>query len=177
MSLRELRKFASSHDLDTPALKLPPRPEGNPPHGGYAGSIPYYAQTLDQLRVKCGEHGDAAVADAEWASIYRWLSKSDYDGNRNLSNPLPVVEAVTFMMREHDRARLNYPHRTGRASRLALNDLTPESRAEAELVAAETLADWEKAGKPGLTRTGIKKVQSYFRAIGSRRASVSGECG
>jgi hypothetical protein len=126
---------------------------------------------LEQLRVKCREYGEAAVIDAKWTAIGSWLMKSGYDAPSQLRNPYRLVSAVISMCREQDRARTGYPHWKGGTFRLALDELSPDSREEALRVAEETVADWEKVGRPGLTAKRFKTVQQHIHSAFARKAA------
>lgn len=67
------------------------------------------------------------------------------------------------MVREHDRIRLGWPRHDGKPwDTPKLHFLSPDVREEAELVAAETFSDWERAGKPYMGRDTIK---STYKAL------------
>jgi hypothetical protein len=128
-------------------------------------SYRFYAVTIEALRAKCGSHGEAAVADVEWGAVCRWLLNDETDGVDRLGKPKRAVNAAIAMAREHDRARLGYPHWRADAFRLALNGLSPTAKNEIAKIIAETRANWENAGRPGLTAQSIKATQQYINAL------------
>lgn len=123
---------------------------------------PYYAETLEQLAEKCGPDAEAALANVHWSAICTWLMHAPAKGA--LSNPMVAAIRSVGLARDHDRSRLCYPDHTGRRHRCPFADQTPEAKADALRLAAETRADWEKAGKPHLTRDRLKSEQQYVHA-------------
>jgi hypothetical protein len=119
-----------------------------------------FPKTLDELGQMGGEYGKAAMADVQWNAISVWLM--NYPSGFDLRNPIRVAITATIMAREYDRVRLGLPHHEGKVWNPPQLDFhSPEVRQEAELVAAETMEDWRKAGKPHLGRTSIRNA--YLR--------------
>lgn len=126
-----------------------------------------FARTLSELKAKCDEyggHGEAAVAEAQWGAITAWLMGLHNAGPDILTNPMPVAWEAVSLLRDDDRVRLGWPHHAGKQFVSLLPRLSPESADEARKVAAETHADWDRAGRPHLTPESIKREQSYIAA-------------
>ncbi|MFK4794784.1 hypothetical protein [Sphingobium sp. ZW T5_29] len=118
-----------------------------------------FPRTLAELREFGRDFGDAAVAEARWSAITIWLMKGE--PSAGLSNPRRVTLAAVHMAQEHDRYHLGWPCWKGEeASRATpvLDGLSPDCQREAKLVAAETLADWERVGCPWMDAK-----QAYLR--------------
>jgi hypothetical protein len=80
-----------------------------------------------------------------------------------LSNPSPVVNTAVHLVREYDRYRFGWPTHNGKEwppSRLDL--LSPDVREEALRVAADTLSDWRRAGRPFLEPHRIRTTYQYL---------------
>lgn len=155
LSLKKLRELAPPQDRDVPALATPPRPS--------FVRYSYYATTLDELRDKCGPHGDAAVQEAVWAAIATWLMNDPEAGC--LTNPNRVASTAVTLVQISDRARLDYPSGiAGTPHDDRLPAMSPDVQAEARLVATETMADWERAGRPGITPERIKQIHQFVAA-------------
>lgn len=120
-------------------------------------TFPRWPRTLDELRQMSRSYGEAAVAEARWGAVSTWfigVPKPD-----ELSNPQEQAWEAAEMMRQHQRYHLRWPRSGGKQwPAPALDGLDPVSRQEAERVAAETLADWERAGCPRLSAHSIKQV-------------------
>ena len=83
----------------------------------------------------------------------------------DLSNPCQVAMTAARMVRERNRVRFGWPTHDGQAWPLpTLDFLSPDTRQEAERVAAETLLDWREAGRPHLEPHRIKKAYQYLIA-------------
>lgn len=86
-----------------------------------------FAVTLEELRDKCGEHGEAAVTATRWGAIAAWMMRWPLDyAERALSRPHKEVSRAIITMREHDRARLGYPDYLGAVYTSSLTPLSPE---------------------------------------------------
>lgn len=82
-----------------------------------------------------------------------------------LTNPMQVASLSVLLCCDHDRVRLGYPHYIdGKSHNDPLASLSPGVQAEARLVAAETFADWERAGGVGITNDRLKRMQQYIQA-------------
>ena len=82
-------------------------------------------------------------------------------GPEGLSNPLRVSSLSVMLRKGDDRAKLGYPNSFGADFTSPLIPFSPDAQAEALQVAAETLLDWKRAGRPRLT-SAIERVQSYM---------------
>jgi hypothetical protein len=125
------------------------------------------ADTLDSLREKCGAYGEAAVANARWGAIGVWLMKSY--GESGLTNPYRVASNAIMLCEEEDKLRLGFPlclcaDCRSHARPVILPTLSPDVQAEARRVAAETVADWERAGQPYLTAERIRDTHKFIMA-------------
>lgn len=118
-------------------------------------AVRLFPRTLNELRKYSREFGRATARDAEWSCVTAWLMSGPPEAA--LSNPFPVVRTVISTVREYDRFRFEYPWRDGSdPTPPALDRLSADTRQEALRVAAETLSDWRKAGRPYLTPHRIK---------------------
>jgi len=116
-------------------------------------------------------YGDAAVAEARWGAVSAWFMDVPKPGE--LSNPRQRAWEAADMMRQHQRYHLRWPRIGGKQwPAPALDGLDPASRQEAERVAAETLADWERAGCPRLSAHSIKGVFQCLLTLPQFRAAV-----
>jgi hypothetical protein len=80
-----------------------------------------------------------------------------------LTNPSPVVTTAVHLVQEYDRIRFGWPTHDGREPPPArLTSLSPEVQAEALRVAAETLSDWRRAGRPLLEPHRVRSVYQYL---------------
>jgi hypothetical protein len=80
-----------------------------------------------------------------------------------LRNPVHVALTAINLVQEHDRLRFGWPRHDGKErTPPALTFLSPDMRLLAELVAAETLADWRQAGRPFLGRDPLKRTYQYL---------------
>lgn len=157
-TLRNIRRDAPRGDRGSPALTPSPKPDAS----GYV-SHSIYPRTLGELRTHSRDYADAAVADALWATVTAWLMNGPHE--MDLSNPTAVANLAVSMVRENDMVRLGWPHHAGKEWPLPrLSVLSPDVREEAERVAAETLADWKKAGRPHLGADRVKTTYQYLTA-------------
>lgn len=126
-----------------------------------------YASTLDELRAALGRHGDAAVNVAQWGAIVCWIMGLDTAAQASgiLTNDVRVASVSVGFIAARDREKLNYPVRPGAPAAARTSDLSAEAKAEAERVAAEAVADWERAGCPNITREGLRLVQMHVQAF------------
>ncbi|QDC36472.1 hypothetical protein [Sphingobium fuliginis] len=116
-----------------------------------------WPRTLDELRQMSRSYGEAAVAEARWGAVSVWFM----DGPKpdELSNSREQAWDAADMVRQHQRYHLRWPRAGGKQwPAPALDGLDPVSRQAAERIAAETLADWERAGCPRLSAHSIKQV-------------------
>jgi hypothetical protein len=131
---------------------------------------PAWPQSLDALATKCGPYGDTAIAEAKAAAMDRWalpgLSATLIPPKGNAkANPEAVLwEVLPRHRRQIWRDAGAAPH-PGYAKPVLLDDLSPDSRCEAERVIAETYAEWEAAGSPGLDQPAL--IDAYKRLVGN----------
>lgn len=164
-TLTALRRDAPKPDRTTPALAPSPANPNGYKHGPKSTYVPVSlkARTLTELRQWCTQNAlspnisDAAVKDAKWSAVTAWIMW----GPVGLSNPLRVASLSVILSMGDDRARLGYPNAYGANFTSPLIDYSPDVQAEAIRVAAETLVDWKRAGRPRLT-SAIERVQSYM---------------
>jgi hypothetical protein len=158
-TLKLIRANSPPQDRGTLALAPPPPVAPSVPFNRYR----MFSTTLDQLRADCGEHGEVAVRDALWGAVSTWLLHGpDYGA---LTNPMRVAIVSVILCRDHDRLRLNFPlSASSEAITDVLPSLSPDAQAEARLVAAETFADWERAGRPGITSKRMRSAHQYIMA-------------
>ena len=156
-TLKIIRENAPPQDRNLPALaSLPSKPFVR--HN-------FYASTLDELRDKCGPHGEAAVQEALWCMVMVWLMREASDDETALTNPMRVATTSVMLVQTNDRVRLGYPSGIdAKPHDDRLPALSQDCQAEARLVAAETMTDWERAGRPGITANRIKQVHQFVMA-------------
>ncbi|MBL0114281.1 MAG: hypothetical protein IPP45_01925 [Sphingomonadales bacterium] len=156
-TLKIIRENAPPQDRGLPALaSLPSKPFVR--HN-------IFATTLYELRDKCGPNGEAAVQEAQWSIIMAWLMRDVCGDSPALSSPYRVVLMSVMLVQDSDRVRLGYPlGSNGKPHDNRLPALSPECQAEARLVASETMADWERAGHPGITANRLKTIQQFISA-------------
>lgn len=161
-TLKIIRENAPPQDRALPALaSLPSKPFVR--HN-------LYASTLEELRDKCGPHGDAAVQEVLWWAVSGWLMRDLSIGDPLLSNPMRVAVTSVVLVQTSDRVRLGYPSGIdGKPHDDRLPALSPDSQAEARLVASETMADWERAGRPGITADRIRAVQQFVQVCANHQ--------
>jgi hypothetical protein len=153
-TLKTIRQNAPGQDRNEPALVAKDAPHWTTGRDGsrYV-AFSLYPRTLDELRTMSRGYGEAAVAEARWCAVGLWLMKA----YPSLANPYPVAQTAIEMMREHDRYHLGWPHHDGKAwPTPVLDGLSLDCQREARLVAAETYADWQKAGSPWIDARHIK---------------------
>lgn len=126
---------------------MKPRPMQRGPNSRYVPAE-FKAQTLDELRERCGEHGAAAVEDARCFAASMWRAhQPDYSGGHELA-----------LYADHQRAKLRLPRLNNQPWRPALVHASPAERERVETTAHHVLAEWEAAGSPRLT-TAIERTQ------------------
>lgn len=119
-------------------------------------------------------YGEAAVAEAKWGAIVSWFMGAPADGA--LSHALPVAWEAVSQMQEYQRTHLGWPRCDGRSwPTPALDGLNLASRREAEQVAVDTLADWERAGCPCLSPIRIKQTYQFLLSTPAFRARYRGQ--
>ena len=124
-------------------------------------AVRLYPLTLNELRKFSRDFGRPAARVAEWHCVTVWLM--NVPPAALLSNPPHVVNTAVQLVQEHDRVRFGWPTHDGRELPTArLSSLSPEVQEEALRVAAETLCDWRRAGRPHLQPLRIKSVYQYL---------------
>jgi len=112
-----------------------------------------FAKTLDELEAKCGRYAEAAIAEVRWGATKTWLMNlpPDAEAAGVITNPVQLAGVAVTLVSDHDRVRLGFPHRNSETPVFPLKHLPPDSRAEFQRIADETMQDWERAGSPGIT--------------------------
>jgi hypothetical protein len=124
-------------------------------------AVRLYPRTLNELRKFSRDFGRPAARAAEWHCVTTWLM--NVPPQTALSNPAQVVTTAVHLVQEYDRIRFGWPTHDGRQLPPArLSSLSPEVQKEALRVAAETLCDWRRAGRPHLDRHRIKATYQYL---------------
>jgi hypothetical protein len=139
----------------------------NKPAGKGYTRYNYFAETLEELEQKLGVHGPSAVAVVRWAAVSLWLRRSWPEREREglLSNTYSEAGRAVRVMKDADRTRFDYPRSDGKSWSCPLEGLPPEDAAAVRRIAEQTVADWERAGSPGLHRPDrIKQEQQYVMA-------------
>jgi hypothetical protein len=116
----------------------------------------------------CAPYGEAAVQEALWGCVSTWLMNSP---SAALTNPVTVAGTAVMLCHNAERIRLGLPSVSGAPYDNRFQSLSPDSQREALLVAQETMADWERAGKPGLNANTIKRAQQYVQGCASPKQS------
>lgn len=120
-----------------------------------------WATTLNELLAASGKHAAAVEADTCWTAILRWLER-DWDKTR-LTNGCDLSYQVATIMRDDDRVRLSFPNRNRKPWSTLLPRFSPQTQADFATVRAEIIADWDRAGRPGLGTSLIKSQHKYVR--------------
>lgn len=175
-TLTALRRDAPKPDRTTPALAPRPANPNGYKHGPKSTYVPVSlkARTLTELRQWCAQNAlspnisDAAVKEAKWSAVTTWMMWEP----KGLSNPTRVASLSVILCKGDDRARLAYPNAYGAGFTSPLIDYSPDVQAEAIRVAAQTLVDWKRAGRPRLT-SAIERVQSYISSHLKRTAAAN----
>lgn len=134
------------------------RAEAKPPRQQAYTPPPAWPQTIDDLASGCGPYSDTVTAYAKALAARTWATGMDHDRG---SNPASIVgECLSRYIAQLWRdigvtgpgwVYVNLPE--GEFEKRAapvVNDLSPDCRSEAMHVVADTLAEWEAAGSPGL---------------------------
>lgn len=161
-TLKAIRQDAPASDRQDAAL-TPTQPEWARALGGsrYV-RVSIYPQTRDELRKLGHEYGEAVVRELDWSCVIVWLMNGPEEVD--LSNPLGVAITAVNLCRGGDNVRNALPTHDGSDwPPPALDYLSTEMRDVAVQIAAETLADWRKAGSPYFGLTRLK--QSYQRLV------------
>lgn len=155
-TLKVIRESAPPQDRDLPALASLP----SPPFVRYS----LYATTLEELANVCEGVGEAAVQETLWSAVMAWLMRDTWGNPDMVSNPLAVASTSVVLVQTNDRVRLGYPSGIdGKPHDDRLPALSPDCQAEARLVASETMADWERAGRLHMTANRIKTIQQFVQ--------------
>lgn len=122
------------------------------------------ATTLAELREKCGDYGDAAVARAEWSAVNIWLWREGHDVCQidNAINAAAFGAAVA-----KTAAGLPNPN-GGEQPDPAVGLMSTEIKA-LTATAAAVMEQWREAGQPHLSASAITRTHQYF--IAARRAA------
>jgi len=124
-------------------------------------AVRLYPRTLNELRRFSRDFGRPAARVAEWHCVITWLMNGPPQAA--LSNPPKVVSTAVHLVQELDRIRFGWPTHDGRELAPArLSSISLEAQGEALRVAAETLCDWRKAGRPYLEAHRIKATYEYL---------------
>lgn len=166
-TLGAIRKDAPEGDRDHPAL-APARPAYHPGMASRFVKAEFRPQSLEQLGEWAEGHGPAAVAAARWGAVSTWLMWSP----EGLSNPVPVATLAVDLCQQEDRVRLGYPALTGIPFISTLSGYSTEAQQEARLVAADTVADWKRAGSPHLLPS-MERTQKYIHAYNRQEAGLT----
>lgn len=163
-TLRVIRQDAPATDREAAALTPSDKPHWAKGRDGsrfvFASIHP---RDCNELRKLSREFGEAAVTEVQWSCVILWLMNSLPE--TVLRNPVAVACLAVGMVRERDRIHLNWPTFDGAIRPPSLlAALGTDVRGEAELVALETLLDWERAGKPHLGWRTIKHAYRYLIA-------------
>jgi len=161
-TLKAIRQDAPRSDRNGPALAPRPAPQWVMGRDGSPYVHIYlFPRTLDELRSMSREFGDGAVAYVQWGAVTTWLMNQPHE--LDLRNPRQVALASVMIVRDYDRQRFGWPRHDGKEwNRPQIEFLSPDVRKEAELVAAETMEDWKKAGMPHLGRNAIRRAYLFL---------------
>ena len=159
-TLKVLRRRAPVQDRGNKALA-----PGAAPNRYDTNYVPVYlyARTLDELRDKLGEYGDAAAAQARWGAIGVWMMRAEINDPRPKCHPGEIAAIALRVCRSLDTAKL-WALRSPPANPV-LHDHSPECIREAQLIGAEMAAEWELAGSPHLGPRDIKHTQQLAQSL------------
>ena len=115
-----------------------------PKNGSKARYIPakIQAKNLDELRERCGEHGEAAVFRAEHNSVTSWHLKE--------GEPQPGQTLALRLLHDSEMRRLGFSRHDGSPWPEGLDAFDPEAQGHLRAIAHEALEAWRAAGSPGL---------------------------
>lgn len=129
----------------------------------------YFAETLDDLLTRCGDHGEAAVAYARYGAVRSWLMGLDGEDRLVLSHGYQQATNALRLGGDEDLYRLGCPTTDGKRRSSVLDGLNPDDRCEAIRTAMDTIADHERAGSPGLSGPALAKrskdAQQFINAV------------
>lgn len=114
-------------------------------------------QTLDQLRLEGGQHGDTLCAYALADCARSWACDGLTRKGNATHNPHVLIHfAMTLHIWQlwRDAGIKN--------DRLVLDNLNGESRREVEQVIADTFAEWEAADCPGLDAKAVQDAERFI---------------
>lgn len=115
--------------------------------------VEFRAQTLEELRTACGEHGNAAVEEARFYAATAWkMGGEDFTGGNELGRYWQYI-----------RATLKFPRVDNRPWQSDLLHVSPADRNAIIATALRVLAEWAKAGSPFLNR-GIETTQQQVHS-------------
>lgn len=155
-TLKVLRREAPRQDRNSEALAPAPASAARPSYPSR------FARTVEELRERCGDHGDLAVLEARYSAVQRW--QWDWP-TPNVPHPEPVSFESLRLCREEAWFASGLPHIEGGPRPLPIIDrISPESKLEARTVTADVMRAWERAGKPHLTPARITDAHQYILA-------------
>lgn len=153
-TLSRLRRDAPTRDRDHPALAPAP------PVPGREHPAARFAQTLDELRERLGQHGEFAVGEARNAAVSLWLM--DHPDTPHAIHT--TYEALSFCRAVALRdSGLSHPE--GREWPMPSAILTNgRSESATRIVAAAAVRAWKAAGQPRLTPERIGRTHQFILA-------------
>lgn len=166
-TLKVLRAEAPIQDRGCPALAMPAGMNRQirfvPPH--------LHSSTVEDLRIACGRYGDAAVEEARWSAANIWIMR--LEDRTLLRHPMSTASKALALCCADRRARDGFPSLTP-VQKAALNDQPTENLSALWEVAADTLADWDRAGCPGLAEA-VQDTRLFIVAVERQAQSINGE--
>lgn len=166
---KRLRAMATPEDRALAEL-VPATPSynGPSPRSTYVRYC-YFAETLDDLMTRCGDHGEAAIAYARYGAVRSWLMNLDGKDQLALSHGYQQATNALRLSGDEDLYRLGCPTTNGKRRTSVLDGLHPDDRCEVIRTAMDTIADYERAGSPGLSGPILAKrckdAQQFINAV------------
>ena len=172
--LRQLR--LAPENAEALALRSVKTGHQHTEYSTYSRSHHYYAETLEDLLTRCGDHGEAAIVDVRYGAIRSWLMGLHGDTSLILAHGYQQASEALRIVGDEELYQLGCPTSEGKARSSAFEGLTPDYRCEVIRICIDTLADFKRAGSPGLSGLALakrcKSTQQYITACdGMAKAS------
>lgn len=154
-NLKQMRRDAPRQDRNEPAF-APLRGVDRRPR------LPNrLAESLEDIRLLCGDYGDCAEVEARFDAVAAALSTGALP---TLPASPEVVRVSIDLCREEVRHDAGLPPPEGPRTRPIIRRISPESQDEARRVAADAVREWDRAGRPCLTPERVTRAHQFILA-------------
>lgn len=157
--LSRLRGFAAEGDKNLPVFR-PTIPRYERPKGSRYVTLAGKPQDLEALRMYAEPYGDAAVRRACFSAVTTWALFNAITGL--LTHGYTASSDAIRLCSKEDEA-LGFPDFNISGMPPALPLMPQDEQDRIRTVAADTKADWVKAGSPGMVRA-IKQSHGHVLA-------------